>query len=125
MSCFSVPSGIKAIDRSNFLCILTEISKYQIFYPSNNETFVEVGMLVINTSEKIGLIKSIKDKRMYIITDSNALDCETTNCLSFDSSRSLRGEKHIQVDISVTHTLRLSLNLVRSRHMHSFRLKES
>lgn len=82
-------------------------------------------MLVINTSEKIGLIKSIKDKRMYIITDSNALDCETTNCLSFDSSRSLRGEKHIQVDISVTHTLRLSLNLVRSRHMHSFRLKES
>lgn len=86
---------------------------------------MEVGTLVINTSEKIGLIKSIKDKRMYVITDSNALDCETTNCLIFYSSRSLRGEKHIQVDISVTHTLRLSLNLVRTRHMHSFRLKES
>ena len=60
MSCFSVPSGIKAIDRSNFLCILTEISKYQIFYPSNNETFVEVGMLVINTSEKNWIDKKYK-----------------------------------------------------------------
>lgn len=76
-------------------------------------------MLVINTSEKIGLIKSIKDKRMYIITDSNALDCETTNCLSFDSSRSLRGEKHIQVDISVTHTLRFKFSQIPSHALVS------